>query len=203
MPTGYTAPVQSGEITEFRDFAMNCARAFGALILMRDDPQNAKIPESFEPSDYHEKSIETAKSELAELESMTIEELDQKALSEYRKRCKDDKEARRKKSEHRERYERMLEMVRSYTPPTPDHVEFKSFMEKQLIESIDFDCGTSYYDKNPPVLLSGIEYKVQRKTDLERSISHHEEEHQEEIERTNSRNEWIKSLRQSLLAHVE
>ena len=35
MPTGYTAAVCSGEITEIKDFALSCARAFGALITMR------------------------------------------------------------------------------------------------------------------------------------------------------------------------
>lgn len=37
MPTGYTASVQEGKVTEFRDFAMECARAFGALVMMRDE----------------------------------------------------------------------------------------------------------------------------------------------------------------------
>lgn len=48
MPTGYTADVQSGKVTDFAEYAMNCARAFGALVLMRDDPSDADIPERFE-----------------------------------------------------------------------------------------------------------------------------------------------------------
>jgi hypothetical protein len=50
MPTGYTAAVADGTITEFPDFAMQCARAFGTLVLMRDEPQDAAIPEKFEPA---------------------------------------------------------------------------------------------------------------------------------------------------------
>lgn len=35
MPTGYTADIKDG-IT-FRDFALRCARAFGATIMQRDE----------------------------------------------------------------------------------------------------------------------------------------------------------------------
>lgn len=53
MPTGYTHGVQDGTVTEFRDFALICARAFGATILMRDDPMDAPIPDEFQSSTYH------------------------------------------------------------------------------------------------------------------------------------------------------
>jgi hypothetical protein len=38
MPTGYTAGVADGTITEFREYALLCARAFGACIMLRDEP---------------------------------------------------------------------------------------------------------------------------------------------------------------------
>jgi len=60
MPTGYTYPVVEGKITEFSDFALSCARAFGALITMRDDPHDTPIPETFEPSDYNAKKLAEA-----------------------------------------------------------------------------------------------------------------------------------------------
>ena len=47
MPTGYTAPIKDG--ISFNDFMWGCARAFGALIMMRDDPPGTPIPERFEP----------------------------------------------------------------------------------------------------------------------------------------------------------
>ena len=43
MPTGYTADIQDGKITTLREYALSCARAFGALIMMRDDPHDAPI----------------------------------------------------------------------------------------------------------------------------------------------------------------
>lgn len=52
MPTGYTAGVKDGTVTDFKAFVMQCARAFGALIDMRDDPSDVPIPKSFAPSSY-------------------------------------------------------------------------------------------------------------------------------------------------------
>ena len=46
MPTGYTYDLYDGKDIEFPDFVMKCARAFGALIEIRDDPMDAAIPTS-------------------------------------------------------------------------------------------------------------------------------------------------------------
>ena len=64
MPTGYTASVADGRVTEFAPFALQCARAMGALIMMRDEPHDAPIPERFEASDYYSKSLAEARERL-------------------------------------------------------------------------------------------------------------------------------------------
>jgi hypothetical protein len=69
MTTGYTAAI-ANDIT-FNDFAMRCARAMGALVMMRDEPFDAPIPERFEPSDYHIKKIADASARLLELQAMS------------------------------------------------------------------------------------------------------------------------------------
>lgn len=84
MPTGYTASVQDGKITEFRDFAMQCARAFGATITMRDDPSDAPIPEAFEPENYNAKRLIEAQEEIARLNAMTDDEKAAKEIREAR-----------------------------------------------------------------------------------------------------------------------
>ena len=43
MATGYTFNVVDGQITTLSDFAMQCARAFGLLIDMRDAPSDAPM----------------------------------------------------------------------------------------------------------------------------------------------------------------
>jgi hypothetical protein len=71
MPTGYTADVQNGTVTELRDFALSCARAFGACIMMRDDPPGTPIPDQFEPSSYYRIECEKAQAELSRLLTLT------------------------------------------------------------------------------------------------------------------------------------
>jgi hypothetical protein len=43
MPSSHTSPVQKGEVTSFPDFALDCARAFGATIAMRDMASDAPL----------------------------------------------------------------------------------------------------------------------------------------------------------------
>lgn len=65
MPTGYTNRIQNGEITEFKDFALACARAFGALISMRDDALDAPMPAEILPdTKYHDDHIAAATLEI-------------------------------------------------------------------------------------------------------------------------------------------
>lgn len=69
MPTGYTWDIKD-EIT-FEQFIMNCARAFGALVEMRDEPRDKKIPDELKPSDYHNKEL--SKHQMVEQISISIE----------------------------------------------------------------------------------------------------------------------------------
>lgn len=62
MPTGYTAAIADG--IDFKTYALSCARAFGALVEMRDEPANAPIPEEFKPSSYYVTSLASAREEV-------------------------------------------------------------------------------------------------------------------------------------------
>lgn len=73
MPTGYTADLTLD--TPFERFAMRCARAMGACVMMRDDPMDAPIPDKWEPDDYYRKRLEDAKAKLAAAEEMPKAEL--------------------------------------------------------------------------------------------------------------------------------
>ena len=196
MPTGYTAAVVEG--ISFRDFVMRCARAMGACIMMRDDPHDAPIPVRFEPSDYHTKELKRVEKELAELKSLSDSQASAKARSEAKKESTDAERIIREKNEQRGKYEAMLSQVRAWVPPTPDHASFKQFMIEQLTGSIDFDCDTKYYLDKKQLVLSGPEWKAGRLKSLLHDLDYHKREHAEEISRTESRNDWIAKLRESL-----
>lgn len=195
MPTGYTHGVQTGAITKFDDFAWQCARAFGALVLLRDD-MDAPIPEEFQPSDYHAKAIEAARAELVRLEAMTPEDANAEARRLYEQSAREYEGRVERKAAERHRYEAMLDKVRAWVPPSSDHVGMKDFMIKQLVESIDFDCNGTYDGRMK--FQTGDEWRASAIKEARRSVEYHAAEHAKEVERTESRNRWIKQLRESL-----
>lgn len=195
MPTGYTAKISEG--ISFEEYALNCARAFGALITMRDEPSDSAIPEKFEPSDYNNKALEKTRQELAELEAMDSNEANRQASSafvkaeEYRlKSLKDVKTLR-------EKYITMLVQVDKWVSPTPDHDSYKTFMRDQITDSIRHDCGEDHY-KVQTVSLTGEQWLSREILNAKNGIEYHSKQHDEEVARTNSRNSWVAALRESL-----
>ena len=108
MPTGYTHPVQEGKITELRDFALNCARAFGACVTMRDDPSDTPIPGKFEPSDYHIKALKEAKEDLLVVRGLDDDECEHRAKADYENEVARRKDYRKK---HFKRHLKGLEVM--------------------------------------------------------------------------------------------
>lgn len=196
MPTGYTAHIADG-IT-FNEFVMVCARGMGALIMMRDEPMDAPIPERFEPSDYHGKEKVVAEMELNRLRSMTPVETEDAARAEFMEESARHVEAMQKNDDLLQKYEAMLADVRAWQPPTPDHEGMKKFMVEQITGSIDFDCDNGYYRENAPKRLNGSEWLKKKIAAARHDIDYHRKEHDKEVERTESRNAWLKALRDSL-----
>ena len=192
MPTGYTAAVVDGKITEFPEFALSCARASGALIMMRDDPMDAPIPDELKPEPYSKNQLEKAKARLAELNAMTAEQVQsacenayataQAGYDAYEARCEE--EDRRLKV--------MLGKVDLWEPPTANHVEMKKFMIDQLTISM-----RGSYRSEPPVLLSPPEWHEAEIKQAMKDVAYHAGEHAKEIERAQGRTEWLKALRSS------
>jgi hypothetical protein len=201
MPTGYTAEVQDGEITSFKKFALQCARAFGACITLRDSPMSDDIPE-FKVDPYHSKMIHSTKEKIAEIESMTPEQCDEAAHKEFLKREEDLKESIAKDALEYQRYKKMLAKAKRWQPPTSEHKGLKDFMVKQLEESIEFDCmySSKSYPTKPdwPVPKSGQEWRAEQLSSLNRSLLYHIKHHDEEVERVANRNQWVKQLKESL-----
>jgi hypothetical protein len=195
MPTGYTACIGDKDAT-FEEYLWGCARAFGALILMRDDPADAPIPERFEPSDSYAKWEEAAREKQRAIAAMSDEE----AAAASRKEVADAEAYRAKYvADHarlRRKYEAMLAKVADWQPPTPEHVRFKEFMAEQIQSSIKFDCG-DYMPSIPP-LKTGRKWKADALAQAAEEIARNAKGHAEEVQRTNERNEWVDALRASV-----
>jgi hypothetical protein len=196
MPTGYTAKIADG--ISFEEYALGCARAFGALVMMRDEPSDAPIPEQFEPSPYHVERIAETNAELARVKSMTDDEAERAAKQAYEKDCRSTCDRIASKCELRAKYEAMLEKVEAFVPPTPDHVEYKTFMAQQIRQSIEFDCDVEYERTTAPKRLTGAAWKGLMIATLQRSLEYHAEQDDKERERAASRTAWVAALRRSL-----
>lgn len=197
MPTGYTHAVQTGKVTTLRDFALSCARAFGACIMMRDEPADVPIPAEFQPETrYYDELEAQATATLRELSDVSPEDADARALADYTDAVAARHERRRKRAEERARYEAMLAQVEAWTPPTPEHDELKRFMARQLRESIDFDCDGRY--DTHPVRETGADWLTRELADAERRLASAQEHRREEIARVAGRNAWVAALRASL-----
>lgn len=194
MPTGYTADIKDG--ISFETYAMNCARAFGALIEMRDAPSGAEIPERFEPSPYHMGQLEQAHARLADLQTMKPEDISAGALLDWKTKTRAAEDYVRKCNELKAKYEAMLDAVDKWRPPTPDHVEMKSFMRQQIVDSLKWDCDTSYYGKEKR--LTDKQWLDGKISKTEHDIAYHEKAYIEEVDRTEKRNKWLAALRESL-----
>lgn len=196
MPTGYTAGVGDGTITDFTEYALQCARNFGACITLRDEPLGSEIPE-FEASDYNATKLAEAEKALAEFLAMPEPERRKMHAAENAKNIEAAERGLAEKKVQRERYESMLAQAKAFRAPSPDHHEYAKFLVSQLEGSIDWDCDTSYYEKlKRPVPYS--EWKSKKVKDLTRDIEYHTKGHREELERTASRNNWVRQLREAL-----
>lgn len=195
MPTSYTHNIAKG--ISFEEFALSCARAFGALVSMRDDTENTPIPDEIKLSNYYKEKLAEIKSELTTIENLTPSEIKQRCTKEYQEHLNYQKERRKEMANLKKQYTTMLASVNKWAPPTVDHVELKGFMVDQITKSIDYDCDPSYYSE-----------KVHKKDDrtwvsdkikeLKKDLAYYTKEYKKEIERCKERTKWIQALKQSL-----
>lgn len=193
MPTGYTADVVDGKVTDFRVFAMTCARAFGALIDMRDDPLDTPIPETFEEHSYYRENLDRDRAHLQKVLKMTADEATTEAKKAYDASLKSRTDYLVRNAKETARIDAMLKRVEAWTPPTADHTEMKTFMREQLIIS-----RPGEYIPAIPELLDGKTWRQQKAGALTDSIAYYERKLKKEQERAATRTAWVRDLRTSL-----
>ena len=191
MPNGYTADIHDGKDVSFKDFALSCARAFGAFIHQRDDNVKDK-PKLREKDNYHIKKINEAemwvKPTKAEFDAYVV-----KQTAYYNEQIN-------KRKKLKIRYENMLKQATYWTPPTKEHEGLKQFMIEQLTESMNFDCSFDYYERELEKL-KNYTYKEYVKDMCDynkRDIKYHTEQLKKDADGDNKANKWITDLYKSL-----
>lgn len=196
MPTGYTDAIRNGKITEFKDYALSCARNFGALITMRNQPADAKIPDSFEVAEHYTERVSQAQANLDTFDHCSDELLRVRQESEYKNSCENTAKRLTEMRLGRSRYEDMLDKVENYEPPTEGHVNYKEFMIRQLEDSIDADCNEEYC--KTPAMVDFDEWKTVKRKSLQDDLDYTKKSLVEEAQRVAGRSKWISDLKKSL-----
>lgn len=198
MPTGYAATlVEKGQT--FQEFALTCARAFGACIEMREEPLDVPIPDEFTSSalTYHQGRIASAKEELQRLAAMTPEQ--QLAFGEGRKR-EEVRLAENYLAKNRAENERLMNMrakVEAWTPPTDNHQGVKVFMLEQIGLSLN-DCQYAADRLKQAEAADPMGIYTSALEVAKRDIAYHTKEASTDQERAVGRTQWVRDLRASL-----
>lgn len=197
MPTGYTSKLYDGKPQAFAEFALACARNFGALVSMRDSGMDATIPDTIEPSTYHKDGAIEAEAKIAKVEQMTATELMEDQESKRADAEKYRSETLAKVAARKGRYQWMLKQVTDWAPPTPEHHGLKTFMIDQLSESMRFDCDG--WEPSVPVIIDPEAYRQKLLANLREGLAYNLKHHAEEVARSSDRTAWIQQLRSSLM----
>lgn len=191
MPTGYTAAVQDGSISTLRDYALLCARVFGAFLHMRDEPFDAPLTLP-PPADtaYYDQQIAEAERilalPLADLQTMASVQ-NAEALRRHNERESD-------RAMHEMRYRALLAQARAWVKPSEDFAEFKAFLVKQLEDSIVWDCYPGASISPPLGDITPESILESARADLKYST----QQRNAEITRADDRRRWALALMESL-----
>ena len=193
--TGYTYKlVEEGQ--SFKDFLLTCARAFGALVELRDEPLSSEIP-AFEVGDYYPNQIKTLTEEVKELEGYTLEQQVAFGKDKIAKEKEYHTNALAKQKEQTQRLIEMEARVKEWIPPSSDHTSLKGFMLEQLQTSrIDWD----YHEKK----LARTELLVPQERFAEelavktKRLANAKQSLKEEEDRVAGRNKWVQLLKDSV-----
>ena len=201
MPTGYTSGLYDGTETDFRTFALRCARAFGATVMQRDESIDSP-PRHREESSYNRNALADAQAALAKLDEMTIDEVRAAIAAENAEAEAANADYRAKHEARLARYQSALRDVEAWNPPTPDHEELQKFMREQIAQSIEFDCGNSGLYQRRVFTGSPEQWVAERRAKAFKDIAYHASEHEKEVQRCREANEWIDALYASLPLEV-
>lgn len=198
MPTGYTAPIYNGDNISFKDFVLRCARQFGALYHMREEPMDAPIKKR-KLDTYYLEGLKEAIKDLEEFSANppTRDSLAKEWADRLAKLKEEDAKRNKERHELRTRYIAMLRQVQAWVPPTDEHRNLKEFMISQIQDSIEYDCHIWNDADKFPTMEQYIENSLSCKH-LEKEVEYYQEQWEKEVKRCEEANKWIEDLEKSL-----
>jgi hypothetical protein len=191
VTTGYTEAIEKG--ATFEQYVWRCARAFGALVHMRDQSLDAKVPQVLVPdTSYHEKRLREAECKLLELRGLTPAQAEAMAQAEYEHLRIAYYEDERQNGVMDAKYVAIRAQVVAWVPPSPDHEGLKKFMLEQI------DMCSPGHQIDPPRKCDGMGWLAASIKSAKDAIVYYRKSIADEVERTRQRNEWLALLRASV-----
>lgn len=190
--------MESGQ--SFEEFTLGCAHAFGALVMLRDEPLDAPISE-FKPSPYYAEALAEHQNKLSRLQAMSEDERLAYGEAEKAQFIEKHEKWLAKDIAENERLAEMREAVLAWTPPSPGHEELKKFMLQQIEVSMN---GLGYIQKEIAAAKSRPPLQFWRADVAAEShgVQCATEEQAKEIERVQGSNLWVKQLRDSMTVNA-
>lgn len=203
MPTGYTAFIEDGDITTGKEFLLLCLRNFGIAIDVRDEPLTVPTPTHFKPCVYAQNRYIAAIEHLKEVKNISFDVAKQQMTKEHRDRVDFAKQALVKMTKINERYKKVRDQVLAWVPPTPEHMGIRESALEQIDMCINTDSAFDYYQKiiETPFDDSdqAVQQYIQKQIEFcEDDVSRAQEAWDEEIKRTNQKNEFMQLFLESL-----
>jgi predicted Zn-ribbon and HTH transcriptional regulator len=198
MPTGYTYQIEEGKIDTAEEFLKICARNFGALMHMREEPLSNPIRKDV-IDNYYDKDIKECQRMIEETQEMTEGDIVRDIMKRYDDEVKRYKDAYESGKKINDRYKKVLKEVLDWNPPTSEHQALKKFAIDQINMCMD-DFYLSYKDKKPKktsledAKLIAKSHKINRLKVLTEDLKHAIEK-KEKIEKIiEDNNKWIDEL---------
>lgn len=194
MPTSYTAGIEDGKITTFRQYALQCVRAFVALIEMRDESLDKELPKEIVPAPYYAEQVGVDEAYLTELNQRS----DKEWAAKYAEVIADTSAKNNERAKtHRDitaRYAYLGADVNAWIPPTSEHQEMKNFMLEQIRISTEHSSKEPYTVNLP----SFDVWKAQVLSEAKHDCIYSSENLSKQKKLAAGRNEWLQALYKSL-----
>lgn len=186
MPTGYTACIEDGTVTDFKTFATRCLRAMGCCIMQREDDMS-DLPKHREPTTYHTDEAEKSRMEIGRLRGLTEKQIRAAMKDEHDKAVSYRAECAERHDKENARYDAMTKSVEAWKPPTKEHENFKAFM----LEQLRLSRHTYMYEPKIPKSVPPEQWRQAQIAKQYKDVAYHTKEHADELKRCEDSNRWM------------
>lgn len=197
MTTAYTSILEEKDPT-FEEFVLRCARSTGYLYFMRDEPLDKPLPEVVEPETSYKELIAKTRESLRKVCKMSQRECEEEAQKVYDEKVANSKGRLKKPHSLKDKYQKMIEKVENWVPPSVEHTGLKDFMLDQL--RIDFKWMFGREDMMEGVVecQTAEEWRQQQIEMLEEDLDKYGKRYKKDVERACASTKYLQKLRESL-----